>query len=66
MYVAFWKFSNNPPNYASSDDVMTFLMILHPTCTGPFPGGGFFYWCVVCLDKEKNSPALVHASGSEM
>ena len=34
--VAFWKFSENSPNYASVAYAMTFLMILHSTCTGPF------------------------------
>ena len=42
MDVAFWQFSNNPHNYASVDDAMTFIMILHSTCTGPFPGGIYF------------------------
>ena len=39
MDVAFWQFSNNPPNSASVADAMTFLMMLHSTCTGLFPGG---------------------------
>ena len=37
--VAFWKFSNNPPSSVSVADTMTFLMMLHSTCTGPFYGG---------------------------
>ena len=36
--VAFWKFSNNPPNYASVADAIKFLIVLHFTCTGPFSG----------------------------
>ena len=39
MGVAFWKFSNNPPNSASLVDAMTFLVILYSTCMGPFYGG---------------------------
>ena len=38
MDFDFWHFSNNPPNCPSEADAMTFLMILHSTCTGPFPG----------------------------
>ena len=34
--VAFWQFSNNPPNSASMADSMAFLIMLHYTCTGPF------------------------------
>ena len=33
MDVAFWKFSNNPPNSASMADAMAFIVILHYTCT---------------------------------
>ena len=36
MDVFFWQFLKNPPHYVSLDDVMTFLMILHSTCNGPF------------------------------
>ena len=39
MDVAFWECSNNPPNSASISDAMTFLIILHSTCTGPFSYG---------------------------
>ena len=39
MDVAFWKFSNNPPNHDSVTDAMAFLMIMHSTCTGPFSVG---------------------------
>ena len=38
MDVAFWKFSNNIPNYASLADAMMFLMVLNSTCTDPFYG----------------------------
>ena len=43
MDVAFWQFSNNPPNYSSVVDAITFLIILHSTCTGLFTGE------VVCI-----------------
>ena len=36
--VAFWQFSNNPPNSDSVADARTFLTILYYTCTGPFYG----------------------------
>ena len=49
--VAFWQFSNNPPNSDYVDFDVTFLIMLHSTCTGPFYGGiycivvlGFLYW----------------------
>ena len=36
--VVLWHFSNNPPNYASVYDAITFLIIMHSTFTGPFSG----------------------------
>ena len=64
--VAFWKFSNNPPNYASVDDAITLLVILYSTCTGPF-------WrvidCIGVLDfcpRKKYPPALFCVSSYEM
>ena len=39
MDVAFWYFSNNPPNSASVADSVTFLVILYYTCTSPFSRG---------------------------
>ena len=47
MDVAFWQFSNNPPNSDSMADAMTFLIMLHYTCTGPFYGG---IYCIGVLD----------------
>ena len=42
MDIAFWQFSNNSPNYVSMSDAMTFLIIIHFTCTGPvYRGIGF-------------------------
>ena len=66
MDVAFWQFSNNPPNSASVADAMTFLMMLHSTCTGPFSGGIALFWCVGFWSEEKNPPALLRANGFEM
>ena len=37
--VAFWNFSNNPPNYSSVSDAIAFLIMLHYTCAGPFSVG---------------------------
>ena len=34
-----WKFSNNPPNSDSVPDAMSFLIMLHYTCTGTFSVG---------------------------
>ena len=64
--VAFRQFSNNPPNSASVDDAITFLIMLHSTCTGPFWGG---IDCIGVLDfgpRKKYPPSLLCASGSEM
>ena len=64
--VAFWQFSNNPPNYTSVDDDITFLIMLHSTCTGTFSGG---IDCISVLNfgpGKKYPPALLCASSSEM
>ena len=64
--VAFWQFSNNHPDSASVADSMTFLVILHYTCTGPF------YGCIACIvvfdfgPSKKYLPDLLRASGSDM
>ena len=66
MKVAFWKFSNRPPNYASVADAITFLVMLHSTCTGPLSVG---ISCIGVLDfvpRKKYPPALLCASGSDM
>ena len=66
MDVAFWQFSNNPPSFVSMSDAMKFLIMLHSTCTGPFSGG---IACTGMLDfgpRNKNPPALICVSGSEM
>ena len=66
MDVAFWQFSNNPPNYASVDDAMTFIIMLHSTCTVLFYGG------IACISvlyfgpRENYPPALLRASVSDM
>ena len=63
MAVVLWQFSNNTPNSASVDKAMTFLIMLHYTCTGPFWGGiGFID--VLDFGPNKNyPPALLWASG---
>ena len=66
MDVNFWQFSNNPPSFSSVDDAMTFIMILHSMCNGPFPGSIVFIGVLDFGPRKKNPPALLHASGSEM
>ena len=66
MDVAFYQFSNNPPNSSSVADTMTFLIMLHSTCTGPFSGG---IACIGVLGfgpRKKYPPALLRDSGSDM
>ena len=68
MYVNFWQFSKNPPNSASVTDTMTFLMILHSTCTGPF-SRRIDIMGVLLLDfgpRKQYVPALMCASGYEV
>ena len=43
MDVAFWQFSNNPPNSDYVADAVTFLIVLHSTCTGSFSE------CIYCI-----------------
>ena len=59
MDVAFWQFSNNHPNYDFVDDAMTFLIMLHSTCTGPFSGAYLesVFWSLV-LGKNIPGSAL--------
>ena len=49
MNVSFWKFSNNPPNYVSVADAMTFLIMLYSTCTGLFTGALLVLLCWVLV-----------------
>ena len=66
MDVAFWQFSNNPPNSASMADTMIFLIMLHSKCDGTFYGG---IACIGVLDfghRKKYSSALLRTSGSDM
>ena len=66
MEVTLWQFSNKLPNSASVADAITFLIILHSTCTGPLSGG---ISCIGVLDfgpRKKYPPALHHASSSDM
>ena len=39
MDVTFYQFSNNPPDSTSVADAITFLIRMHPKCTGTFSGG---------------------------
>ena len=41
--IAFWKFSNNPPNSASMADAITFIIMMHYTRNGTF------YWGIACI-----------------
>ena len=66
MDVAFWKFSNNPTNSASVDDAITFLIILHSTCTGPFLGGIDFIGVLDFGLSKKYPHALLRATGYEI
>ena len=64
--VALWQFSNSPPNSASVVDAMTFIIMLHYTCTGPFFGG---IDCMGIFDfgpRTKYPPALLRAYGSDV
>ena len=57
MDVAFWQFSNNTPISDPMANVMTFIIILHYTCTGTFYGG---IACISVLDfgPRKNTHLL--------
>ena len=58
--------SDNSPNCASVADAMTFLIMIHYICTGPFSE---VISCIGVLDfvlRKKSSPALIHASGYDL
>ena len=64
--VAFWQFSNIPPNYSYVADPIKFLILLHSTYTVLFSGG---LYCIGALDfgpRKKYPSALLCASGLEM
>ena len=63
--VAFWQFSNNPPNYASMADTITFLIMLHYKFTGTILWVIDFIGVLDFGLKKKYPPALLHASASE-
>ena len=65
MDVAFCYFSNKPPNSASVADAITFLIMLHYTCTGPLYVG-IYCICVLDFGPRKNPPALLCSYGSDM
>ena len=66
MGVALCKFSNKPLNYASLDDAITFLIMLHSTRTGPFSGGISYIGVLDFGPKKKYPPDLLRASGFYM
>ena len=66
MAVSFWLFSNNPPNSTPVPDAITFRIMLHYTCTGPFWGGIDFIGVLDFVHKKKYPPDLLRAPGSEM
>ena len=68
MDVCFWQFSDHPPNSASVYDAMTFLMMIHSTCTRLFYGGiSVIGVLLMGLGPKKHYPhALLNASGSEI
>ena len=66
MDVAFWKSPNNPTNYASVDDSITFLIMPNSKCTVPISGGINFIGVVEFGPRKKYPPAMLHASGSDM
>ena len=66
MDIAFWQFSNNPPNSDHMPDAMTFLIILHSTCTGPFSG---YIACIGVFGfgyRKIYPPVLLRTYGSSM
>ena len=66
MYVAFWKFSNNPPSSDSVADSMMFIIILNSTGTSPFPGG-IYVICVLDFGpREEYPPDMMCASCPEI
>ena len=61
-----WKIPNKRPNSSSVAGAITFLTIIHYTCTGPFSWG---ISCISVLDfgpRKKYPLALLRASGSDM
>ena len=64
--VYFYPFQNNPNNSALVAYAITFLIMLHSTCTKTFLGG---IDCIGVLNfgpRKKYPPALLRTSGSEM
>ena len=66
MDITFWQSSNIPPNSYSMADAMTFIIVLHSTCTGTFDGGIASICLVDFGTRKKYPPALLHYSGSDM
>ena len=66
MDVEFWQFSNNLPDSDSVTDAMTFLTIIHSTCTGLFSGGIYDMGVLLMSfgSRKEYPPALLRASVS--
>ena len=47
--VLFRQFTTNPPNSIYVADAMTFIIILHYTCTGPFLVALLLLMCYYCI-----------------
>ena len=64
--VAFWKFSNNRPNYAFVADAMIFCIMLYSTYNDLFYGG---IDCIGVLDfgpRKQYPPDMLCSSGFYM
>ena len=66
MDVSFRCFSNNPPNYASVADAMTFFIMLRSTCTGTFSGVVSCLGMLNFVPRNKYPYYLLRASGYDM
>ena len=66
MDVAFWKFSNNPPNSDSVANAITFLIMLNYICNDPFSGHIYCTGVLYFGTRKKYPPALLSASSSDM
>ena len=64
--VAFCWFSNKSPSSDSMNDAITFLMMLHSTCIGPFSGGISYIGVLGFVPRKEYLPALLCDSGYDM
>ena len=65
MDVAFWKFSNNAPNYASVIECHDIYHYSEFYMQWSISRGHFLYKCVKCWFQGKYPPALLSASVSD-